>query len=67
MLLKFALTALFIGVVWAFFIRSSGPKQDMPKRVPKRVPRVETLGRCDRCGVYRVYGEGCACPDTSAS
>lgn len=61
MLLKIAFTALVIGLVWMFFIRARGAPGD---RVDKRrIPRIETLGRCERCGTYRVYGAGCDCPE----
>lgn len=59
MLLKIALTAAVIAVVWMFFIRHARPRG--PDRKPVRVPRIESLARCPDCGVYRVYGTSCGC------
>lgn len=58
MLLKIGLTVLVIGLVWFFMIRQSGRGSDAG---PRRLPRVETLGRCPTCGVYRIQGVPCDC------
>ena len=60
MLLKILLTVAVIGLVWMFLIRQAGARRIGDKK-PVRVPRIETLGRCPACGVYRVYGGGCDC------
>lgn len=60
MLLKIGLTLLVIFIVWTFFIRA---KPTIGRKPARRIPKVETLGRCERCGTYRVYGKGCDCPD----
>lgn len=60
MLLKIGLTVLVIALVWLFMFRATGSRR-VGDRKPVRVPRIETLGRCPECGVYRVYGGGCDC------
>lgn len=59
MLLKIALTAVVIGVVWMFFIRQARPRG--VDRKPVKLPRIESLARCPECGVYRLYGSACDC------
>ena len=60
MLLKIGLTVLVIALVWLFMIRQAGTRR-VGDRKPVRLPRIETLARCPRCGVYRLYGTGCDC------
>lgn len=58
MLLKIGLTLLVIGLVWFFMMRQSGRAG---RDAPRRLPKVETLGRCPSCGVYRIQGVPCDC------
>ena len=56
MLAKLMLTALIIGVVWLFFMRTA-----RKRREPRRIKSKETLIRCSSCGAFYVDGSTCPC------